>query len=86
MTINELISIYNETHPTNNPHCDGAHCTSPRERVRIVPLDDSCNVHLCKECYLHEIGYQIDRELEGKERVLPDLPFEIYPIYFGESL
>lgn len=82
MTLNELIAVY--TTPTNNFRCDGAHCTTPHSKVRIIPLDDSCNVHLCESCYLYELGEQVDRELEGKERVLPELPFTIYPIYFGE--
>jgi hypothetical protein len=83
MTVNELIQVFNELHPHNNPNCDGEHCTCSTSKVRIIPLDDSCNVHLCEPCYLAELGYNTDRELEGLERVLPDLPFTVYPIYFG---
>ena len=85
MTIQELIEVYNELHPTNNPNCDGEHCTDSNSKIRIIPLYDSCNVHLCESCYNDELGYNTDRELEGLERVLPDLPFTVYPIYFGEQ-
>ena len=85
MTLNELITVFVETHPNNNPLCDGEHCKCSTSKVRIIPLDDSCNVHLCHSCYDHELGYNQDRELEGLERVLPDRPFDIYPIYFGNN-
>ncbi len=80
MTVETLLSIYNELHPTNNPNCDGEHCTSKTGKVRIIPLDDSCNVHLCRSCYQVELTFNTERELEGLERILPDLPFEVYPV------
>ena len=85
MTINELISTFVETHPFNNPQCDGEHCTCSTSKVRIIPLDDTCNVHLCEACYTNELGHNIDRELDGLDRILPDLPFDVYPIYFGDN-
>ena len=85
MTINEVLSVFTELHPNNNPQCDGEHCTCSSSKVRIIPLDDTCNVHLCPDCYVVELGFNNDRELDGLERVIPDLPFEIYPIYFGDK-
>lgn len=79
MTIEELVSTFKETHPHNNYNCDGEHCTDSNSRVRIIPLDDSCNVHLCKSCYKHELEYNQQRELDGYVRILPELPFCVYP-------
>jgi len=84
MTITELVANYLDSHPTNNCRCNGEHCSESDSKVRIIPLDDSINVHLCESCYLVELGISLDRELEGLERILPDLPFCIYPLYFGE--
>lgn len=85
MTISEVIENYLSQHPTNNPNCNGEHCKCSDSKVRIIPLDDSCNVHLCSSCYEVELGYNLDRELEGLERILPDLPWEVYPVYFGDK-
>lgn len=85
MTLTELVKVYSETHPNNNLLCDGEHCTDSNSKVRIIPLDDSCNVHLCESCYNHELGYNQDRELDGLERILPDLPFIIYPRLFPQE-
>ena len=80
MTEKQLVSTYCDNHPTNNNRCDGEHCTIPNSIVRIIPLDDSYNVHLCQSCYKHELTYNEDLELDGLERILPDLPFCVYPV------
>jgi len=84
MTITELVATYLDSHPNNNCRCNGENCTDSKSTVRIIPLDDSVNVHLCESCYLVELGISTDRELDGLERILPDLPFSIYPNYLGE--
>jgi hypothetical protein len=85
MTLKELIIVYSELHPHNNPNCNGEHCTDSNSKIRIIPLDDTCNVHLCSSCYQHELSYNEQRELDGLERILPDLPFSTYPVYFGDK-
>ena len=85
MTLETLINVFNETHPTNNLRCDGEFCKHSNSIVRIIPLDDSCNVNLCKDCFDIELGISIDREHEGLETILPlDVPFSVYPAYLGE--
>ena len=86
MTISEVIENYISLHPTNNPHCNGEYCKCSDSKVRIIPLDDSINVHLCSACYSVELAVSQDRELEGLERILPELPWEVYPVYFGEEV
>lgn len=61
--------------------CNGNHCTETSPLIRIIPLDDSVNVHLCSSCYCEELSYNEQLELDGKERVLPDLPFCVYPVF-----
>lgn len=86
MTLSEVIENYLSSHPTNNPRCNGEHCKCSDSKVRIIPLDDSVNVNLCSACYSVELAISQDRELEGLERILPELPFEVYPVYFGEEV
>lgn len=85
MILSELVSNYIETHPNNNPRCDSENCNCKNSIVRIIPIDNSLNVNLCSCCYEIELGISIDRELEGKEPVLPTfIPFSFYPVFFGE--
>jgi hypothetical protein len=79
MKTETIIEHFQENNQANNLQCDGEHCKQSDSIVRIIPLDDSVNVHLCKDCYKVELTISEDRELEGLERILLDLPFEVYP-------
>lgn len=83
MTNAELIETFVKLHPTNNPQCDGINCKHNNSTVRTIPLDDSCSVNLCSDCYDVEIGISIDAELDGKMPYLPTtVPFDVYPIHW----
>jgi hypothetical protein len=83
MTIEELVKTFQESHPTNNPNCNGCNCKQSDSIVRIIPLDNSINVNLCQDCFDVELGISYDRELEGLEPILPTfVPFSAYPVYF----
>ena len=58
-----------------NPNCDGAHCTSTRGEVRLLPTGGGSNAILCCDCYLHERSFRNarNRDLAGASKfVTPD--------------
>jgi hypothetical protein len=67
-----------------NGLCEGPHCrlsnTISSPEVRMVRLDASYTAIMCRDCYEAELDYSNQLEAEGKERLLPQLPFSHHPL------
>jgi hypothetical protein len=44
-----------------NSMCDGDHCTSANGEVRVLPSGGDSNLILCRQCYLYEIQFRLER-------------------------
>lgn len=56
-----------------NPNCDHELCKDPNGEIRVLPTGSS-NALLCFTCFLHELQFRHERNLELPEDCQFDLP------------
>ena len=53
---------------SDNPNCDGDHCSNDTGEVRLYPIGDEPlhgNMILCLACWAHENAFRLDRGHES---------------------
>ena len=67
----------------NNPNCDGTHCVHASGEVRLLPYGGGGNIILCKNCYLHEMRYRAQRNVELRATVYAIPAWKDLAVYQG---